>query len=34
MTSLEYLQREAVIDHKFKTLLIYDLIRIEQILCA
>jgi F-type H+-transporting ATPase subunit alpha len=34
ITSLEYLQREAVIDHKFKTLLMYDLIRIEQLLCA
>jgi len=33
-TSFAYLQREAVIDHKFKTLLIYDLIKIEQILCA
>jgi len=32
VTSLEYLQREAVIDHKFKTLLMYDLIRIEQLL--
>lgn len=30
LTSLEYLQREATIDHKFKTLLMYDLIRIEQ----
>jgi F-type H+-transporting ATPase subunit alpha len=34
ITSLEYLQREAIIDHKFKTLLMYDLIRIEQLLCA
>ena len=35
ITSLEYLQREATIDHKFKTLLMYDLIRIEQeLLCA
>ncbi len=34
ITSLEYLQQEAIIDHKFKTLLIYDLIRIEQSLCA
>ena len=34
ITSLEYLQREAIIDHKFKTLLVYDLIRIEQELCA
>jgi len=34
ITSLEYLQREAIIDHKFKTLLMYDLIRIEQGLCA
>lgn len=34
ITSLEYLQREAIIDHNFKTLLMYDLIRIEQILCA
>ena len=32
ITSLEYLQREAKIDHKFKTLLMYDLIRIEEIL--
>jgi len=32
ITSLEYLQREAIIDHKFKTLLMYDLIRIEQTL--
>jgi F-type H+-transporting ATPase subunit alpha len=30
ITSLEYLQQNAVIDNKFKTLLIYDLIRIEQ----
>jgi len=30
ITSLEYLQREAIIDHNFKTLLMYDLIRIEQ----
>lgn len=34
ITSLEYLQREAIIDHNFKTLLMYDLIRIEQQLCA
>jgi F-type H+-transporting ATPase subunit alpha len=35
ITSLEYLQREAIIDQKFKTLLMYDLIRIEQqLLCA
>ena len=34
ITSLEYLQQEAIIDHKFKTLLMYDLIRIEQSLCA
>jgi F-type H+-transporting ATPase subunit alpha len=34
LTSLEYLQREAKIDHKFKTLLMYDLIRIEEIICA
>lgn len=34
ITSLEYLQREAIIDHKFKTLLMYDLIKIEQLLCA
>jgi len=34
ITSLEYLQREAKIDHKFKTLLMYDLIRIEETLCA
>jgi len=31
LTSIEYLQQNAVIDHKFKTLLIYDLIRIEQL---
>jgi len=33
ITSLEYLQREAIIDHKFKALLMYDLIKIEQFLC-
>jgi F-type H+-transporting ATPase subunit alpha len=32
ITSLEYLQKEAKIDHKFKTLLMYDLIRIEETL--
>jgi proton translocating ATP synthase F1 alpha subunit len=33
-TSLEYLQQEAKIDHNFKNLLMYDLIRIEEIICA
>ena len=31
ITSLEYLQQNAVIDNKFKTLLMYDLIKIEQL---
>ena len=34
ITSLEYIQREAKIDNKFKTLLMYDLIRIEGLVCA